>query len=486
MIKKIIKKAKLIFFISFTLLALRFILLPFYPLMDRTEARYAEISREMIEAKNWVTPLLEEKPFWAKPPLSMWAVNISYKLFGLNEFGARFSSMAFSLLSLLFGMILVYLLSKKNKLLTAIFTFIFSTCSVVFLLMAGVMTDLALLFCITMAMTSFMLLMKTGNKNWNYPFFIGIGLSLLAKGPIGLIFILVPIFLWILILNDWKNIFCSKKIFFIRGFFIVALISVPWYIFAEKRTPGFLNYFFIGEHFYRYTMKGWKGDLYGNPSSRPFGFIWVYFIIGFFPWIIFFVNNIFGFLKKLKTKIYLINKYYLFLFLWMIFPIIFFCLSKNILISYILPSTVPFCVLTAIFIYKKIVFNKIKLKNFLIIGSVIPSILILAIIIVSIFPSLIYKNTQKYLVKKYDKNICVFLYERPHYSARFYTDGKLKYIEKNSQLYNVFDEDKSLENYVFIIDNDEKYLKKINKIPELSVIDNFANKYLVLKYKKLK
>ncbi|MBI5153896.1 hypothetical protein HZA57_01555, partial [Candidatus Poribacteria bacterium] len=45
-----------------------------YPLMDKTEGRYAEIAREMVANGQWIVPLLEPgQPFWAKPPLSMWA-----------------------------------------------------------------------------------------------------------------------------------------------------------------------------------------------------------------------------------------------------------------------------------------------------------------------------------------------------------------------------------------------------------------------------
>lgn len=42
-----------------------------YPLMDTTEARYAEMSRKMLETNQWLVPQFDYGiPFWGKPPLS--------------------------------------------------------------------------------------------------------------------------------------------------------------------------------------------------------------------------------------------------------------------------------------------------------------------------------------------------------------------------------------------------------------------------------
>jgi 4-amino-4-deoxy-L-arabinose transferase-like glycosyltransferase len=68
----------------------RLISLGLYPLMDTTEARYAEIARNMVELNDWVTPWFDDAvPFWGKPPLSFWLTAASFKTFGINEFAAR-------------------------------------------------------------------------------------------------------------------------------------------------------------------------------------------------------------------------------------------------------------------------------------------------------------------------------------------------------------------------------------------------------------
>ena len=59
---------------ALALLALaRLASLAFYPLMDMTEARYADIARRMAESGDWVTLWLDDmRPFWGKPALSFW------------------------------------------------------------------------------------------------------------------------------------------------------------------------------------------------------------------------------------------------------------------------------------------------------------------------------------------------------------------------------------------------------------------------------
>src|SRR4029077_6774748 len=62
------------------------------PLIDRDEPRFAEASREMIERGDYVVPYFHNRVRFDKPPLTYWAQVTTYKVFGENDFAARFPS----------------------------------------------------------------------------------------------------------------------------------------------------------------------------------------------------------------------------------------------------------------------------------------------------------------------------------------------------------------------------------------------------------
>lgn len=86
-----LKNERTLLWILISILLLRLLGLGAYPLMDTSEARYAEMARKMVELNDWITPMFDYGvPFWGKPPLSFWTQAASMKLFGINEFAARF------------------------------------------------------------------------------------------------------------------------------------------------------------------------------------------------------------------------------------------------------------------------------------------------------------------------------------------------------------------------------------------------------------
>lgn len=59
-------------------------------LFDWDEINFAESAREMIVTGNYNTVTINFIPFWEKPPLFIWMQVLSMKIFGINEFAARF------------------------------------------------------------------------------------------------------------------------------------------------------------------------------------------------------------------------------------------------------------------------------------------------------------------------------------------------------------------------------------------------------------
>lgn len=276
---------------------LRLITLGLYPLSDLTEARYAEIARKMVASGDWITPWYAEGvPFWGKPPLSTWLTAGSMQLFGVNEWAARLPHFVCAALVawLMWRWLRLYSARAAQLGLALLIG------SVLYFVAAGaVMTDMALLVGLVLAMRGFWFAISRTDgfkaaKRERWLFFVGLGLGLLAKGPVALILAGLPIGLWML---AWlflphqssapigrKLIWLWKRLPWIRGLALTLLIAVPWYALAEWRTPGFLNYFLIGEHWHRFTQPGWSGDLYGTAHVEPRGAIWLFALAAFLPW----------------------------------------------------------------------------------------------------------------------------------------------------------------------------------------------------------
>ena len=70
-------------------------------LFDWDEINFAECAREMVTSGNYSTVTIDYLPFWEKPPLFIWMQAISMKIFGINEFAARFPNVVAALFTIL-------------------------------------------------------------------------------------------------------------------------------------------------------------------------------------------------------------------------------------------------------------------------------------------------------------------------------------------------------------------------------------------------
>ena len=402
-----------------SIILLRLILNTFVPLMDKTEARYAEIARIMVETNNWVTPQIDYGvPFWAKPVLSTWLSALSMKVFGINEFAVRLPSLLLSLL-------MVFMVNKfagKKDLPFYFAGFVIITLPEFLLHMGVVSTDITLSLSVAIIMLSFWKSVSENQKSvWNYLFFVGIGLGMLAKGPIALILTFPPLLIWIVLFKEYKKVLRAFP--WLTGFLLVIMIAVPWYWMAEIKSPGFLNYFIVGEHFKRFFDSGWKGDLYGFPKQMPLGIIWLFLIAGTLPWIIALISR-----AWMNRSNLLKDKWTGFLLLWLLWTPLFFSVSKSLIHTYVLPVMTPVALLVAYW------WNEIRNKTALVYISLVLPFLFLIVFIAGLAGNNIehYSNTDKYLILNQSdtKESDLYYLNRKSYSSQFYSRGKVKVLSQ--------------------------------------------------------
>ena len=323
------------------LLALvRLLTLGSYPLMDTTEARYAEISRVMVERNDWITPWNDATtPFWGKPPLAFWVTALSLRLFGINEFAARlphwFMGLAIAWL--------IWSLGGRRSRREGVIALALLWGSLMFLASAGsVMTDMALSLAVTISMRAFWLTAygeEKERRRERWLFFVGLALGLLAKGPIALVLVLLPTGLWTI--QSGQTGLILPRFPWLRGLLLTLLIALPWYLLAEQRTPGFLDYFLLGEHWHRFVTPGWDGDRYGVAHKYPRGTIWLFLLVDVLPWSLLLPPMVLltrrG-RRAMKESFAFDPPWRSYLLFWGLAPAVFFSFAGNILWPYVLPG----------------------------------------------------------------------------------------------------------------------------------------------------
>jgi len=324
----------------FTLLIILAVFISFFnlgsfTLFDVDEAVFSTATKEMIEGGDWITPTYNGENRYDKPILFYWLMAASFKIFGANEFGARFPS-ALTAVGLIIAVF--FFMRHVRDDTYAFYTAIASLLSMYFLAYShAAVTDMTLTLFISLSLFSFYLwidgerLSRKKNNICLYGFYLFSALAFLTKGLIGILFPFGIAVVYVIINYGLHGI---KKVFNLRGLLLFMLISLPWLI-AQLAVNGqeFFDQFFMKHHFQRYTgvISGHKG---------PFYYYIPALIIGLFPWVAFFPA---GIRATWKEK----DKFQIFALIWFSFIFVFFSFSTTKLPNYILPALPATAILIA-------------------------------------------------------------------------------------------------------------------------------------------
>ena len=312
--------------ISFCLLVLLFDL-GAAALFEPDEGRNAEVAREMLLLGNWVIPHYDFIPYLDKPVFFYWLVAISYKLFGVSEWSARLPSAV----SALGTLTLVYLFARRFfGIWQALWATLILLTSVGFYGMSRIVIfDMPLTFFVTLGLLSFFwsqsAVTEKERKLACLVFYASLGAATLVKGAIGVFLPGMVLFFYFLVT---RKRFLLRRMELPLGMALFLVIVVPWYLWAELRSPGYLRYFLYEEHVLRFMTSQFK-------RSGPWYFYIPVLALGFFPWTLILPAMVRGARRSLR------NHLGLFLLLWAVVPFVFFSLSNSKLPHYILPIFPP-------------------------------------------------------------------------------------------------------------------------------------------------
>lgn len=299
------------------------------PMIGPDEPRYSQIAREMYVSGDWVTPRLGEIKWFEKPALTFWLSAAGYALFGENEFAARFGIA----LMAAFGVLMIYFFGRRTR--SSQFGYlagaVLATCGLWPGFARGATFDLPLAVAVEMALLSFFLWEsreeREGRDRLWWIFCFALGLASLAKGLVGIVLPVAIIAPYLVLTRRQGAVFKPRLL--LIGAAICLAVAAVWYAPVVARNGSeFIDEFFVGHHFQRYFS-----NKYRHP--QPFYFFFFVAIAGSFPWSFFLMANAWRSIRNWREA--LDDRLRLFLWLWVIVPILFFSFSGSKLPGYILP-----------------------------------------------------------------------------------------------------------------------------------------------------
>lgn len=297
-----------------------------YPLIDRDETRYAEISREMVITGNWVLPQLNFETYYDKPPLVYWLCAISFSLFGTSEASARIIPALAALLTIASTMFFASRIFDKRvgaisgAVLMLSIGFIFTSR---YLLLDGVLTLL-----VSVSLLTAYEAIRSGRLKLGWWFASGVccGLALLTKGPLALVLWLPPVFLF-----AWLSDRCAKPKWWHYGLIggTAAAITLPWVVAVSQQDSKFLF-----EFVYRHNVARFAGEFH----RKPIWFFIPVLLVAGHPWS--FLTIPYGrFLFGQSDEVRLRRPPAIgFMLLWSAWCFLFFSLSLCKLPTYLMPA----------------------------------------------------------------------------------------------------------------------------------------------------
>lgn len=247
-------------------------------LLRPDEGRYAEISREMFMSGDWVTIRYNDLKYFEKPPFHLWLTSIAYTLFGVGDWQARLCVALSGIVGLAASMLAAARwFGPRVAVLTGLALVAAPMWSVAGHFNSLDMTLSGALACVL----AFMLLAQhpdatpAARRNWMLACWVAMGVAVLTKGLVGLVLPGLVLVVYTLVTRDvglWRRLHLPG------GVIAMLIVTVPWFWLIDARNPEFAHFFFIHEHWDRYT----------STVHERKGTIWYFVplvVAGFLPWL---------------------------------------------------------------------------------------------------------------------------------------------------------------------------------------------------------
>jgi len=268
--------------------------------MDDVDAVQAQIARNMLQSRDWVTARLDGVAYLEKAPLIYWTIALSYKVFGVHDWAARIPiALAAVALSWLTAAIGAWAFGERAGFYAGL---CMATCVGLFLFTRVLFPDAMLTFTVALAMWAFLRALDEDEPHprlWAAVLAINLGLGLLLKSLIGIVFPIAAGLIYMLLTRQLFSAAAWKRLRPFSGAIIMLLVAAPWHVLATLRNPpyfdftlhsgpgqyhGFLWFFFINEQLLRFLNLRYPRDY----DTVPRLYFWLFHLLWLFPWSVYF------------------------------------------------------------------------------------------------------------------------------------------------------------------------------------------------------
>ena len=295
------------------------------PLLGPDEPRYAQVAREMFLSGDLITPRLGGHTWFEKPALLYWMIVASFKIFGVSEWSARIGPALCGLLTIL----AVWFVAREvdfgfwSVIVTA-------SCLGLIVFSRAASFDVVITMTTTWSLAFFLLHELRRKRLLLAGFYAFVGLSLLAKGLVGIVIPFGVVGAYYLLRRSWPS--RSVWLSLLWGVPLAVAVSAIWYgPVIAKHGWTFINEFFIQHHFARYVS-----NKYHHP--QPIYFYPVIILMLALPWSV----HLIGALAKVRKWEWRghdsLSIVRIFALAWLLLPVVFFSFSGSKLPGYVLPA----------------------------------------------------------------------------------------------------------------------------------------------------
>lgn len=344
-------------------------------LWDEDEGYFAAAAAEMFERGDWIVPTFNHELFGHKPPLMYWGMMAGFHALGVNELAARLPSALCGILASLVTMRIGQRLFNDRA--GAIAGMVLGSCVMFSVVSRAATPDAHLTLFSVLAIYLFVraawptkadlrgdnngpmnIQMPRDWQTWAAIYGV-LGLAVLTKGPIGVLFPAASIGLFLMLQTPVANTSSAdaagggtwwsiaktlgrrlSPFHFLRtawqmrpitGLLFVVLIAGPWFVLVEWKTNGqFLREFIGTHHLQRFStsMDNHSGGFWYYPASC---------LIGLFPWSVFAIPTLMNWFRtyreqpRQRAALLLVTS-------WATVYLVIFSLARTKLPNYVLPA----------------------------------------------------------------------------------------------------------------------------------------------------